>query len=46
MRYRIVEGQADIGKVYRLQALPGGAAVAQSLCRSLKAARIPCQVKN
>lgn len=46
MRYRIVEGQADIGKVYRLQALPGGAAAAQSLCRSLKAARIPCQVKN
>lgn len=46
MRYRIVEGQADIGKVYRLQALPGDAAAAQTLCKGLKAARIPCQVKN
>lgn len=46
MRYRIVEGQADIGKVYRLQALPGDSAAAQNLCRGLKAARIPCQVKN
>jgi hypothetical protein len=46
MRYRIVEGQADIGKVYRLQALPGDSAAAQNLCRGLKAARISCQVKN
>ncbi|WP_098105369.1 SPOR domain-containing protein [Novosphingobium sp. PC22D] len=46
MRYRIVEGQADIGKVYRLQALPGDRAAADSLCGDLKAARIPCQVKN
>lgn len=46
MRYRIVEGQADIGKVYRLQALPGDSGAAQKLCNGLKAARIPCQVKN
>jgi len=44
--HRIVEGQADIGKVYRLQAVPGSAAAAQSLCSGLKAAGLSCQVKN
>ncbi|GGC25195.1 hypothetical protein GCM10011371_11010 [Novosphingobium marinum] len=46
MRYRIVEGRADIGTVYRLQALPGDAAAARSLCSDLKAAGLSCQVKN
>lgn len=44
-RYRIVEGQADIGTVFRLQAIPGDAAAAQSLCTRLKASGLACQVK-
>lgn len=46
MKYRIVEGKADIGTVFRLQALPGDAAAARSLCASLKAAGQDCAVKN
>lgn len=46
MRYRIVEGQADIGTVYRVQALPGDKAAANALCRKLKAAGQNCHVKN
>lgn len=46
LRYRIVEGQADIGTVYRLQALADDAASARSLCAGLKAAGLNCQVKN
>lgn len=46
MKYRIVEGRADIGMVYRLQALPGDAAAANRLCASLKSAGLSCQVKR
>lgn len=43
--YRIVAGRADIGTVYRLQAVGGDRAGAQALCARLKAAGIACQVK-
>lgn len=46
VRYRIVEGQADIGTVYRLQAVPGDAAAANRLCGTLKGAGLSCQVKR
>jgi hypothetical protein len=46
IRHRVVEGQADIGTVYRLQAVPGDAAAAHALCSRLKAAGLACQVKN
>ena len=44
--HRVVEGQADIGKVYRLQAVSGDAGAARALCGKLKAAGVNCQVKN
>ncbi|PKB19523.1 sporulation related protein [Novosphingobium kunmingense] len=43
--HRVVEGSADIGKVYRLQAVAGDAAAANALCGRLKAAGVSCQVK-
>lgn len=43
--YRIVTGRADIGTVYRLQAVGGDKPGAQTLCGKLKAAGIACQVK-
>ncbi len=43
--HRVLEGNADIGKVYRLQAVAGDAASASALCGRLKAAGISCQVK-
>lgn len=43
--HRVVEGNADIGKVYRLQAVAGDTAAANALCAKLKAAGIACQVK-
>lgn len=43
--HRIVAGRADIGTVYRLQAVGGDRAGAQALCARLKAAGIACQVK-
>ena len=45
VRYRIVEGQADIGTVFRLQATPGDMAAANRLCETLKSEGLPCQVK-
>lgn len=45
VRYRIVEGEADIGKVFRLQATPGDMAAANRLCTALKADGVACQVK-
>ena len=45
VRYRIVKGQADIGTVYRLQAIAGDRAAADRLCAALKADGLPCQVK-
>lgn len=43
--HRIVEGQADIGTVYRLQAVAPDVAEANSLCAKLKASGGACQVK-
>ena len=46
LKHQIVEGQADIGTVYRLQVLPGESGGAQALCSRLKAAGLACQVKG
>lgn len=43
--HRVVQGQADIGTVYRLQAVAGDAASASRLCTALKADGVACQVK-
>ena len=43
--HRVIAGNADIGTVYRLQAVAPDAAAAQALCGKLKAAGISCQVK-
>lgn len=43
--HRVVEGNADIGKVYRLQAVAGDGGAANALCGKLKGAGISCQVK-
>lgn len=44
--HRVVQGQADIGTVYRLQALAGDAAAASRLCAALKDDGVACQVKR
>ncbi len=44
--HRVVEGQADIGRVYRLQALTSDVASANQLCNNLRAAGGACQVKH
>lgn len=46
VRHRIVEGKADIGVVYRLQAVPGDLAAAKELCSGMKSAGLSCQVKK
>ncbi|TCM19867.1 cell division septation protein DedD [Novosphingobium sp. PhB165] len=46
VNHRIVEGQADIGKVYRLQAVPGDLAAAKALCSGMRSAGLSCQVKQ
>ena len=46
IRHRIVEGRADIGVVYRLQAVPGDLAAAKALCSGMKSAGLSCQVKR
>ena len=46
VRYRIVKGQADIGTVYRLQALASDKAAAERLCAAIKADGLNCQVKD
>lgn len=43
--HRVVAGQADIGTVYRLQAVASDAGAASALCGKLKGAGISCQVK-
>ena len=43
--HRVIAGTADIGTVYRLQAVAGDAAGANALCGRLKASGIACQVK-
>ncbi len=46
VKHRIVQGTADIGVVYRLQAVPGDLSAARSLCASLKEDGVACQVKR
>jgi hypothetical protein len=46
LHHRIVEGRADIGTVYRLQAVTADTATANTLCRGLKSSGLACQVKN
>jgi cell division septation protein DedD len=45
MNHRIVQGQSDIGTVFRLQLL-ASAGGGSALCSKLKAEGIPCQVKH
>lgn len=45
-KYRVEQGTADIGTVYRLQAVAGDAAAANKLCSALKGDGVPCQVKR
>jgi SPOR domain len=45
-RHQVVEGQADIGKVYRLQVISGDSSSANALCGKLKSGGLACQVKN
>jgi hypothetical protein len=44
--HRIVEGKADIGTVYGLQAVTGSDAAANALCDKLKSGGLACQVKD
>jgi len=44
--HRVVEGKADIGTVYRLQAISPDASAASTLCTTLQSAGIKCQVKR
>lgn len=46
VEHRVVEGQADIGKVFRLQAVAEDAAAAKALCTALEADGVACQVKR
>lgn len=43
--HRVIEGSADNGTIYRLQAVAGDGAAANALCGKLKSAGISCQVK-
>ena len=43
--HRVIEGKADNGTVFRLQAVAPNADAAQALCSKLKGAGISCQVK-
>ena len=42
----MIEGKADIGTVYRLQAIAADAAAARTLCGQLRSAGLACQVKD
>lgn len=46
VRHRVVKGQADIGTVYRLQAVAPDLSAARTLCEALKADGLACQVKR
>jgi len=46
VRHRVLKGQADIGTVYRLQAIAADLGQARALCESLKGEGIACQVKR
>ncbi len=43
--HRVIEGTADNGTIFRLQAVAGDAGAAASLCGKLKTRGISCQVK-
>lgn len=45
-KHRVVEGQAEFGRVFRLQAVAGDVAAANALCGKLKAVGQGCQVKK
>jgi len=45
LKHRVVEASVDGATVYRLQAVAGTQAAANSICRALKAAGGDCQVK-
>ena len=44
--HRVVQGTADSGTIFRLQAVAGTAAEADTLCRSIKSEGGDCQVKR
>jgi len=44
--HRVVQGMADSGTIYRLQALAGSADEANALCRDIRAQGGDCQVKR
>ncbi|HYD25496.1 MAG TPA: SPOR domain-containing protein [Croceibacterium sp.] len=44
--HRVVEGTVDGGRIYRLQAVAGTAAEADTLCGAIKSAGGDCQVKR
>ncbi len=44
--HRVIEGTADSGTIYRLQAVPGDVAAAETLCRAIRGAGGDCQVKR
>lgn len=46
IKHRVIEGQADFGRVFRLQAVAGDLATANALCAKLKASGQGCQVKK
>ncbi len=46
VNHRVVQGQADIGTVFRLQAVAETPAAADSLCRALQDDGLACQVKR
>ena len=46
LSHRVVEGKADFGTVFRLQALPDDESAARKLCNTLKAAGQGCSIKN
>lgn len=46
LSHRVIEGKADIGTVYRLQAVAGDVSAANALCQKLQAGGLKCQVKR
>jgi hypothetical protein len=46
LQHRVIEGKADIGTVYRLQAVAGDVTAANALCQRLQAGGLKCQVKR
>lgn len=46
MSHRVLQGKADIGTVYRLQAVATDRAAARALCGGMQGAGLSCQVKD